>query len=150
MRAILVHNYNLSVLNTYKLFSLQFSGFISSTRVPRIPDSGFLRKNKKSLFATHLNVGLAQSLLMLRTTKSKRVKKESGSGSETAVARCFGGGTSHLSDGGSFGGTESPGPSKSKRQGLLMDGLTRLGGALQDLSAARKPIETDQQSLLLN
>ena len=73
--------------------------------------------------------------------KKQKGKKQSGSGSETTVARCFGGGISHLSDGGSFGGTELPGRSKSKRQGLLMDGLTRLGGALQDLSAAHKPIK---------
>ena len=57
-------------------------------------------------------------MLKLRTTKSKRVK-QSGSGSETTVARCFGGGISHLSDGGSFGGTELPKRSKSKKAGAV-------------------------------
>ena len=49
--------------------------------------------------------------------KQKGKKEQSGSGSETTVARCFGGGISHLSDGGSFGGTELPGRSKSKKAG---------------------------------
>ena len=61
---------------------------------------------------------LAHSLLMLPSTKAKG-KKQFGSGSETTVARHFGGGALHLSDGGSFGGTELPKRSKSKRQGAV-------------------------------
>src|SRR5437016_4430266 len=80
--------------------------------------------------------------------KKQKGKKQFGSGSETAVARRFGGGALHLSDGGSFGGTELPGQSKSKEAGLLIDGLMRLGGASQDLSAARKPSRTGQSSSL--
>src|SRR5439155_22619568 len=80
--------------------------------------------------------------------KKQKGKKQFGSGSETAVARRFGGGALHLSDGGSFGGTELPGQSKSKEAGLLIEGLMRLGGASQDLSAARKPFRTGQSSSL--
>src|SRR6266850_3527220 len=39
---------------------------------------------------------------------------------------------------------------RAKRQGLLVGGLTRLGGASQDLPAARKPFRTGQQSSSLS
>jgi len=38
-----------------------------------------------------------------------------------------------------------PKQSKSKRQGLLVGGLTGLGGASQDLPAARKPFKAGQR-----
>src|SRR3979411_1777555 len=39
---------------------------------------------------------------------------------------------------------------RAKGRGLLVGGLTRLGGASQDLPAARKPFRTDQQSSSLS
>jgi hypothetical protein len=62
---------------------------------------------------------LAHSLLMLPSTKRHKGKKAIRSGSETTVARHFGGGALHLSDGGSFGGTELPKRSKSKKAGAV-------------------------------
>jgi hypothetical protein len=57
--------------------------------------------------------GLAQSLL-----KDSPDKSTNGSGSETAVARRFGGGAFNLKHGGSFGGTELPNNGRrAKRQG---------------------------------
>ena len=129
LRAILVHNYNVSVLNTYKDFcSLGFDPFLPGRSLNT--DTSIFFGKPKSLLKGRLNRDAGTIIAKASNDKSKRVKEQSGSGSETTVARCFGGGISHLSDGGSFGGTELPGRSKSKRQGLLMDALYEARGSL--------------------
>lgn len=78
---------------------------------------------------------LAQSLL-----KDSPDKSNNGSGSETAVARRFGGGASHLKRWQLFRGNGVAIQESTGKKGRAADdGLVRLGGASQDLSAARTP-----------
>jgi hypothetical protein len=103
-------------LNTYKdfLFSSSIHFFQG---VSLIPNTSIFFGKLKSLLKLRLNRGAGTIIAKASNDKSRRVKEQSGSGSATTVAKCFGGGISHLSDGGSFGGTELPGQSKSKKAG---------------------------------
>src|SRR5437762_6533936 len=63
-----------------------------------------------------------------------------GSGSSAGVARRFGGGGLHLSDGGSFGGTELPFSQRAKGRAADKVAWERLGGAFTGLISSHKPI----------
>lgn len=77
---------------------------------------------------------------LLKRNRLRKAEGKNGSrlcdklrGTLGEVLRFFG-------DGGSFGGTELPRQLQSKKAGLLISGLMRLGGASQELSAARQPV----------
>ena len=97
--------------------------FCSKNREPRLP---LLRE-------TTLGTHVAQAPL-----DKKGRGKLIGSGSAAEVGRRFGGGTFHLSKGGSFGGTGSPKTVESKKAGLLIRGLTEARGSLAGLISSPK------------
>ena len=95
-------------------------------------DTQFCSRNREPWFPLFEEHDLGTHVAQAPLDKKGRGQLN-GSGSATEVERRFGGGTFHLSDGGSFGGTESPKTVESKKAGLLIGGLTEVRGSLAGL-----------------
>ncbi|HMJ25622.1 MAG TPA: hypothetical protein VK475_07325, partial [Pyrinomonadaceae bacterium] len=105
------------------LFSFE-PGFHTPLCIVYALSPDFIRKNRGPEFRDNELSRVARSLLTLQSTKQKGKKAiRLGQALRQRLRGTLGEVLNIRSDGGSFGGTEPPTESKSKRAGLLMDGL---------------------------
>jgi|SRR6266567_1154881 len=113
LRVVLVQTNRSPVLKNYKLLAA-FQDQRDALPHSIACDTQFCSRNREPWFPLFEEHDLGTHVAQAPLDKKGRGQLN-GSGSATEVERRFGGGTFHLSDGGSFGGTGSPKDSREQK-----------------------------------